>query len=284
MVQNVTAELVQACLSPAEEQVVSNIDTLGVTSFENGGQLRFYQELEIGGQVATGFINDLQACVGERVTDDSATTTLLAKAANGGCIEFEDAIIESLVLTSADDPTTEEPTSAAPNGTPVSLAPSVPSVQTKSPSSNSDTDTSAPTSAAPNGTPVSLAPSGPSGQTKSPSNSDTDAPTLAPGSSTKSSKASGKTSKTNSSSTKSAKTDIKSNVSSKASSKSSKKSIKVEGEESKETTSVINENAKVEEEAPIEAIEETTKDKEEEKSFMGVILEVVGNVLSGWVR
>jgi hypothetical protein len=250
VVENVTAELVQACLSPAEEQV-SNIDTLNVTSLENGEQLRFDQELEIVGQVATGFINDLQACVGERVMDDSATTTLQAKAAIGGCFEFKDAVIESLVLTSADDPTTEEPTSAAPNGTPVSLAPS-----------------------------------GPSGQTKSPSNSDTDAPTLAPGSSTKSSKASGKTSKTNSStSTKSAnKSDNKSKASSKASSKSSKKSIKVEGEESKETTSVINESAKVEDEEHTEAIEETTKDKEEVKSFMGVILEVVGNMLSGWGR
>ena len=47
---------------------------------------------------------------------------------------------------------------------------------------------------------------------------------------------------------------------------------------------MINETAKVEKEEPTEAIEETTMDKEEEKSFMGVILEVVGNVLSGWVR
>ena len=46
---------------------------------------------------------------------------------------------------------------------------------------------------------------------------------------------------------------------------------------------MINET-KVEEEEPTEAIEETTKDKEEEKSFMGVILEVVGNVLGGWGR
>lgn len=245
MVENVTAQLVQACLS-LEEQVL-NIDTLNVTSLENDEQLRFDQELEIGGQVATWFINDLQTCVDKSVTDGSATDTLQANAPKGGCSEFKDAVIERLVLTSADDPTTEAPTSAAPNGTPVSLAPSGPSVQTKSPSSNSDTD----------------------------------APTR---SSTKSFKASGKTSKTNSSSTKSAKTDIKSNASSKASSKSSKKSIKVEGEESKETTSVINETAKVEEEEHTEAIEETTKDKEEEKSFMGVILEVVGNVLSGWVR
>ena len=47
---------------------------------------------------------------------------------------------------------------------------------------------------------------------------------------------------------------------------------------------MINETAKVEEEEPTEAIEETTKDKEEEKSFMGVILEVVGNVFGGWGR
>jgi len=78
--------------------------------------------------------------------------------------------------------------------------------------------------------------------------------------------------------------DIKSKASSKASSKSSKKSIKVEGEESEETTLVINETAKVEVEEPTEAIEETTKDKEEEKSFMGIILEVIGNVLGGWGR
>ena len=47
---------------------------------------------------------------------------------------------------------------------------------------------------------------------------------------------------------------------------------------------MINETAKVEENEPTEAIEETTKDKEEVKSFMGVILEVVGNVLGGWGR
>ena len=88
-----------------------------------------------------------------------------------------------------------------------------------------------------------------------------------------------------SSSTKSVKLDVKSKASSKASSMSSKKSIEVvEGEESEETAMVLIETAKVEEEEPTEAIEETTKDKEEEKSFMGVILEVVGNVLSGWVR
>jgi len=240
--------LVHACFTPEER--VLNVATLNVTSLDNDALLRFDQELEIGGGSSSSAsrLNDLQACLDKSVTDGNATNTLQANAAIV-CFEYEDAVIERLVLTSADDPTTEEPTSAAPNDTPGSLAPS-----------------------------------GPSGQTKSPSNSDTDAPTLAPGSSTKSSKASGKTSKTNSSSTKSAKKDIKSNASSKASSKSSKKSIKVEGEESKETTLVINETAKVEVEAPTEAIEETTKDKEEEKSFMGVILEVVGNVLSGWVR
>ena len=244
VVANVTAGLVEACLASKEQ--VLNVDTLDITSLENDELLRFDQKLEIGGELSSpaSRLNDLQACVDKNVTDGNATDTLQANAPKGGCSKFEDAIIERLVLTSADDPTTEAPTSAAPNGTPVSLAPSGPSVQTKSPS-----------------------------------DSDTNAPTLAPGSSTKSSKASGKTSKTNSSSTKSAKSDIKS----KASSKSSKKSIKVEGEESKETTSVINETAKVEEEEPTAAIEKTTKG-EEEKSFMGVILEVVVNVLGGWGR
>ena len=224
-----------------------NVDTLNVTSLDNDEQLRFDQEISGGGSSSSASLNDLQACVDKRVTDGNATNTLQANA-DIVCFEYEDAVIERLVLAGA-DATTEAPTSAAPNGTPVSLTPSGPSVQTQSPS-----------------------------------NSNTDAPTLAPGSSTKSSKASGKTSKTNSSSTKSAKSDIKSKASSKASSKSSKKSIKVEGEESEETTSVINETAKVEEEEPTEAIEETTKDKEEEKSFMGVILEVVGNVFGGWGR
>ena len=165
MVENVTAESVQACLLSPEEQV-SNIDTLDVTSLDNVALLRFDQELEIGGGSSSSAsrLNDLQACVDKSVTDGNATNTLQANAAIV-CFEYEDSVIERLVLAGA-DATTEAPTSAAPNGTPVSLAPSGPSVQTKSPF-----------------------------------NSDTDAPTLAPGSSTKSSKASGKTSKTNSSST-----------------------------------------------------------------------------------
>ena len=239
VVANVTAGLVETCLA-SEEQVL-NVDTLDVTSLENDELLRFDQELEIGGELSSpaSRLNDLQACVDKNVTDGNATDTLQANAPKGGCSKFEDAIIERLVLTSADDPTL-----------------------------------------------ISLAPSGPSGQTKSPSDSDTNAPTLAPGSSTKSSKASGKTSKTNSStSTKSAnKSDNKSKASSKASSKSSKKSIKVKGEEPEETAAVIHETAKVEEEEPTEDIEETTKDEEAEKSFMGVILEVVGNVFGVWGR
>ena len=47
---------------------------------------------------------------------------------------------------------------------------------------------------------------------------------------------------------------------------------------------MIHETAKVEEEEPTEDIEETTKDEEAEKSFMGVILEVVGNVFGVWGR
>ena len=39
----------------------------------------------------------------------------------------------------------------------------------------------------------------------------------------------------------------------------------------------------VEEEEPTEAIEESTKDEEEEKSFAR-ILKVVGNVFGGWRR
>ena len=110
VIENVSAGLVEACLA-SEEQVL-NVDTLNVTSLDNGEQLRFDQELTIGGGSSSSAsrLNDLQACVDKSVTDDSATTTLQAKAANGGCFEFEDAVIERLVLTSADDnpPTSEE--------------------------------------------------------------------------------------------------------------------------------------------------------------------------------
>ena len=153
--------MVHACFTPEER--VLNVATLNVTSLDNDALLRFDQELEIGGGSSSSAsrLNDLQACVDKSVTDGNATNTLQANAAIV-CSEYEDAVIER---------------------------------------AGADATTEAPTSAAPNGTPVSLAPSGPSVQTKSPFNSDTDAPTLAPGSSTKSSKASGKTSKTNSSST-----------------------------------------------------------------------------------
>ena len=40
----------------------------------------------------------------------------------------------------------------------------------------------------------------------------------------------------------------------------------------------------VEEEEPTEAIEETTKDEEEEKSFIDAILEAAGNVFGGFGR
>ena len=90
MIENVSAGLVEACLA-SEEQVL-NVDTLDVDTLDNGEQLRFDQELTIGGgSSSSASLNDLQACVDKNVTNDSATTTLQAKAANGGCFEFEDA-------------------------------------------------------------------------------------------------------------------------------------------------------------------------------------------------
>ena len=83
MVENVTAGLVEACL--ASEEQVSNVATLDVSSLENDELLRFDQELEIGGgsSSSASCLNDLQTCVDKSVMDDSATTTLQAKAANG---------------------------------------------------------------------------------------------------------------------------------------------------------------------------------------------------------
>lgn len=145
VVENTVAKLIEACFNSSEQ--VSDIYTLNVTS--DNGLLSFNQDLTIEGQVAarssSSYLNVLQKCVDESVMAGNTTKTIQANAEKGECIEFEDAVVERVVLIGADTRApSKQPTQVLEDGLPGPTQ-TIPSDNILPTSSNSISPTSPPT-------------------------------------------------------------------------------------------------------------------------------------------